>query len=227
MADDAPTFFGPSSPDGPLALEEFERRFWEEGLAHVAGVDEAGRGALAGPVVAAAVVLPPGFDCSGIRDSKQLNAGSRDELFATLADGASAWAVGVASAKVVDDVNILNAALLAMKKACLRLAPAPDLLLVDGNRPVPMVVRQKTIVRGDARCVSIAAASIIAKVYRDRLMTLLDAKYPGYGFAVHKGYGTAGHLKALAALGPSPAHRRSFAPVARYFSEAAGDLFRQ
>ena len=226
MAENAPALFGPSSPDGPLTLEEFERRFWEEGLAYVAGVDEAGRGALAGPVVAAAVVLPPGVDCAGIRASKQLDAGLRDELYATLAEGASSWAVGVASSKVIDDVNILNAALLAMRKACVRLAPAPDLLLVDGNRPVPMTVRQKTIVRGDACCVSIAAASIMAKVHRDRLMTLLDDKYPGYGFAVHKGYGTASHLKALAELGPSPAHRRSFAPVARHL-RGADDLFRQ
>lgn len=226
MAEDAATLFGPSSSDGPLALEEFERRFWEEGLAHVAGVDEAGRGALAGPVVAAAVILPPGFDCTRIRDSKRLDAALRDELFAELSDGAQAWAVGVASPKVIDGVNILNAALLAMRKACVRLAPEPDLLLVDGNRPVPMVVRQRTIVRGDARCVSIAAASIMAKVYRDRLMALLDRKYPEYGFAVHKGYGTAGHLEALARLGPSPAHRRSFGPVARSLGDA-GDLFRQ
>jgi len=226
MAEDAPTFFGPSSPDGPLGLEEFERRFWEEGYAHVAGVDEAGRGAWAGPVVAAAVILPPGFDCTGIRDSKRLDAAVREDLFGRLTEGAAAWAVGVASAKLVDQLNVLNAALVAMKKACERLAPAPHLLLVDGNRPVPIVMRQHTVVRGDARCVSIAAASVIAKVYRDRLMALLDGKYPGYGFAGHKGYGTADHLNALAALGPSPAHRRSFGPVARFYPEAGG-LFPQ
>jgi ribonuclease HII len=226
MAEDAATLFGPSSPEGPLKLEEFERRFWEEGLTYVAGVDEAGRGALAGPVVAAAVVLPPGFDCAGIRDSKRLDAAQRDDLYAVVAEGAASWAVGVASRRVIDDVNILNAALLAMRKACGRLAPPPDLLLVDGNRPVPTTVRQKTIVKGDARCVSIAAASIMAKVYRDRLMMLLDDKYPAYGFAVHKGYGTAAHLEALAEFGPSPAHRRSFAPVARCLGEEDG-LFRQ
>jgi ribonuclease HII len=209
----------------PLGLEEFERRFWEEGYARVAGVDEAGRGALAGPVVAAAVILPPAFDCTGIRDSKRLDAALREELFRRLTEGEPAWAVGVASAKFVDELNVLNAALAAMKKACERLAP--DLLLVDGNRPVPTVVRQRTIVRGDARCVSIAAASIIAKVYRDRLMRLFDDKYPGYDFAGHKGYATAEHLSALAELGPSPAHRRSFAPVARLYPETEHRLFRQ
>ncbi len=227
MAEDASTLFGPSSPGMPLGLEEFERRFWEEGYARVAGVDEAGRGALAGPVVAAAVILPPAFDCTGIRDSKRLDAALREELFRRLTEGAPAWAVGVASAKFVDELNVLNAALAAMKKACERLAPAPDFLLVDGNRPVPMVVRQRTIVGGDARCVSIAAASIIAKVYRDRLMPLFDDKYPGYGFAGHKGYATAEHLSALAELGPSPAHRRSFAPVARLYPETERRLFRQ
>ena len=214
MSADAPTLFGPSSPDGPLELENFERVFWEEGWTHVAGVDEAGRGALAGPVVAAAVILPPGYDCAGLDDSKKLDAGRRERMYDALTTGAATWAVGVASAQFVDKVNVLNAALTAMKKACERLAVKPDILLVDGNRPVPVVMRQRTIVGGDARCASIAAASIIAKVYRDRLMTLLDAKYPGYAFAGHKGYGTDGHLQALAELGPSPAHRLSFGPVA-------------
>ncbi len=214
MSADAPTLFGPSSPDGPLELENFERVFWEEGCAHVAGVDEAGRGALAGPVVAAAVILPPGYACAGRDDSKKLDAGRRERMYDALTAGAATWAVGVASAQLVDKVNVLNAALTAMKKACEHLAVKPDILLVDGNRPVPVVMRQRTIVGGDARCASIAAASIIAKVYRDRLMTLLDAKYPGYAFAGHKGYGTDGHLRALAKLGPSPAHRLSFGPVA-------------
>jgi len=214
MSADVPTLFGPSSPEGPLELENFERLFWEEGWAHVAGVDEAGRGALAGPVVAAAVILPPGYDCAGLNDSKKLDAARRERMYDAITAGAAAWAVGVASARVVDKMNVLHAALAAMKKACERLTPEPDILLVDGNRPVPTLVRQRTVVGGDARCASIAAASIIAKVYRDRLMTLFDAKYPGYAFAGHKGYGTDGHLRALAELGPSPAHRLSFAPVA-------------
>jgi ribonuclease HII len=225
MTEDAPTLIGPSSSDGPLELDRFERQLHEEGFAYVAGVDEAGRGALAGPVVAAAAILRPDYHCRGLDDSKKLDAGRREELYEELTGGACSWAVGVASAGRVDRVNVLEAALGAMKKACERLRPAPDMILVDGNRPVPTMTRQKTIVKGDGRCACIAAASIIAKVYRDHLMDLLDARYPGYDFANHKGYGTATHLRALEELGPTPAHRRSFAPVARLLEDDAGRLF--
>jgi ribonuclease HII len=226
MAADAPTLFGPSLPDGPLDLENVERVFWEEGYARVAGVDEVGRGALAGPVVAGAVILPPGFDCAGLADSKKLDPRRREHMYEALVAGAAAWAVGVASARLVDKMNILHASLAAMKRACDRLAITPDILLVDGNRPVPVMIRQRTVVGGDGRCASIAAASILAKVYRDRLMALLDAKYPGYAFAGHKGYSTEGHLRALAELGPSPAHRLSFGPVALAAGAKEGPLFR-
>ncbi|UCH77934.1 MAG: ribonuclease HII, partial [Candidatus Coatesbacteria bacterium] len=193
MTDEAARLFGPSSPENTLRSRTYERVFWEEGCAYVAGVDEAGRGALAGPVVAAAVVLPPHFDGAGLDDSKRLPPARRAECDEAIRQGAVSWAVGVASARYVDRVNILQAALAAMKKACERLAPPPDVLLVDGNRPVPVVLRQRTVVGGDGRCLCIAAASILAKVHRDHLMALLDRKYPGYGFAAHKGYGTAEH----------------------------------
>jgi len=222
MTDEAARLFGPSSPEDPLRSRAYERVFWEEGCSYVAGVDEAGRGALAGPVVAAAVVLPPHFDGADLDDSKRLDPARRAECDEAIRQGAVSWAVGVASARYVDRVNILQAALAAMKKACERLTPSPDILLVDGNQPVPVVLRQRTMVGGDGRCLCIAAASILAKVYRDHLMALLDRKYPAYGFGAHKGYGTAAHLRALRERGPCPAHRLSFAPVARAAGEEGG-----
>ncbi len=212
MAGHAADLFAPSSPGSPLDLASFERFLRGEGYNYVAGVDEVGRGALAGPVVAAAVVLPADYDCARIDDSKKLDAAVRAYLWDEITAGAVSWAVGVSSSRYIDKVNILNAALVAMKRASERLAPRPDILLVDGNRPVPTLLRQKTVVGGDGKCACIAAASILAKVYRDRLMTLVDAKYPAYGFAVHKGYGTEEHLMAIAAYGPAPVHRRSFRP---------------
>jgi ribonuclease HII len=225
MAADAPNLFSPSLPEQSLETKSIERLFWEEGFAFVAGVDEAGRGALAGPVVAGAVILDDDFDAAGLNDSKKLDPRTREELFEAVTAGARAWAVGVTSARYIEKFNILNAALEAMARACARLAPAPEVLLVDGNRRVPTTLRQRTIVGGDGLCASIAAASIVAKVYRDRLMTLLDAKYPGYGFAAHKGYGTDNHLRAIANFGPSPAHRRSFKPFGAAFGHQTAELW--
>lgn len=188
----------------------FERRLWAQGFRLVAGVDEAGRGPLAGPVVAAAVVLPPEAYLPGLDDSKRLTAARREALEPRIKDAAVVWGVAVAGVEEIDQLNIARAAFLAMARAVAALAVAPDHLLVDGF-PIPGVpVPQQAIVGGDALCNSIAAASVLAKVYRDRLMAEYDELFPGYGFAVHKGYPTPAHREALRRLGPSPIHRRSF-----------------
>lgn len=194
----------------------FERRAWCAGHSRVAGVDEVGRGPLAGPVVAAAVILPAAALELPLADSKALTAAVRTELAAALRALAGIQiGVGVMHRAAVDRMNILRASQAAMRAAVRRIRPLPELALVDGL-PVPdFPVSAEFLVRGDGRSASIAAASILAKVYRDRIMTDLDEQYPGYGFARHKGYATAAHLKALCRLGPSPVHRRSFAPVAR------------
>ena len=182
------------------------------------GVDEAGRGPLAGPVVAAAVILPPveRSELRGVRDSKSLSAKQREELFPLIRRGALQVGVGWAWWEEIDLHNILQASLIAMRRAVERLAPVAGtcLVVVDGNREVPSLgYPQKTLVDGDAYSQSIAAASIVAKVVRDRWMARLESRYPGYGFGRHKGYATAEHLAALDRLGPSPIHRRSFQPV--------------
>lgn len=181
----------------------------------IAGVDEAGRGPLAGPVVAAAVILPHDCPIVGLADSKQLSAARRQALAAQIRATASACAVAQASVAEIDRLNILQATLLAMQRAVAALSPAPDAAWVDGNQApvVPMPVR--TIIGGDATVAAISAASILAKVERDRQLIELDRAYPGYGFAQHKGYCTKAHLAALQTLGPTPLHRRSFAPVRR------------
>jgi ribonuclease HII len=189
----------------------------------VAGVDEAGRGPLAGPVHAAAVILDPDHPVPGLRDSKQLGEPAREALAALVQERALAWCVGVAEVEEIDRLNILQATLLAMQRAVRGLGLRPGLVQVDGNR-LPALEglcgRAETIVKGDAKVAAISAASILAKVSRDRHMTELDRLYPGYQLAVHKGYPTSAHLAALARLGPSPVHRRSFAPV-RAVLEAA------
>lgn len=191
-----------------LALEA---ALWRRGARWVAGVDEAGRGCLAGPVVAAAVILPPEARLPGLDDSKRLTPEARRALLPAIHREALAVGVGSCSAAEVDRLNVLGAALEAMRRAVEALALPPDALLVDGNRPIPQAPwPQKTVVRGDARSLSIAAASVVAKVTRDRLMEELDALFPQYGWAAHKGYPTAAHYAALAAHGPSPHHRRSF-----------------
>ena len=183
------------------------------GYRFVAGVDEAGRGPLAGPVVAAAVILPDGLILPGVDDSKKLSAALRDELFDTISREALAVGVGFGDHEMVDRINILQATLSAMRDAILCLKPAADFLLIDGISKVHLNIAQRTIKKGDSLSYSIAAASIIAKVTRDRLMVQYDGLYPGYGFAAHKGYGAASHLAAIANLGPSPIHRKTFRGV--------------
>jgi ribonuclease HII len=186
--------------------------------AWLAGVDEAGRGPLAGPVVAAAVMLDPARPIVGLADSKQLEPGRRQELAAAVRDAARCWAIGIADAAEIDALNILGATLLAMRRALLGLALAPRAVVIDGNR-LPRLddlscgADARAIVRGDALHPSISAASILAKTWRDNLMEQLDTRFPGFGFAIHKGYPTPQHLAALRKLGPSPVHRRSFGPV--------------
>lgn len=192
----------------------FERSLWGQGYDRVAGTDEAGRGPLAGPVVAACVILPAHCDPHGFRDSKQLTPERRRELAARLlALPGAHWGLGVVSAAEIDRINILQAALLAMKKAVQALPGPPEYLLVDGKFPVSLALPQQALVRGDSRSASIAAASILAKVHRDEIMAELHQQYPQYNFLQHKGYGTAEHRRLLQAHGPCPEHRRSFKPV--------------
>jgi len=201
-------------------LLAFERPLWAQGVSRVAGVDEAGVGPLAGPLVAAAVILPPEFRPRGLDDSKKLDEAARDRLAAELKAGAAAWAVGQASAEEVDRLNPYQAGLLAMRRAVLGLGVVPEHLLVDARRIPDVPMPQQGIVKGDARSLSIAAASVIAKTTRDALMVEAEAAYPGYGFARHKGYGAPAHLAALQLLGPCAIHRRSYAPVAEVLGQA-------
>jgi len=184
-------------------------------VGQVCGVDEAGRGPLAGPVVAAAVILDADRPIIGLDDSKKLSARRRQQLAAEIRASAIAWAVAQASPEEIDQINILQATLLAMRRAVSALAIAPEKALVDGNQPPALAMPVETVVRGDATIACIAAASILAKTCRDDLMQALHVHYPQYGFDRHMGYPTAQHLKALGEHGVSPVHRRSFAPVAR------------
>jgi ribonuclease HII len=191
---------------------QLEQRLRREGFSSIAGVDEAGRGCLFGPVFAAAVILDPGRPIQGLADSKTLSPERRSELAGLIRERSISWAVASASAEEIDRINIREASRLAMRRAVAGLSPPCDYLLVDALQidwPVP----QQALIKGDARVASIAAASILAKTARDALMTELDARFPGYGLARHKGYVTAEHLDALRRLGPTPLHRRSFAPV--------------
>jgi len=186
----------------------------------VAGTDEAGRGPLAGPVVAAAAVLTreqrERLVSAGLRDSKKMSGRQRERIFALICEMGVAWRAQAASPIRIDTMNILRASLWCMASAVARLPVRPALVLVDGNRPIPsLAYDQKCVIRGDGIVPSIAAASVIAKVLRDRVMSSLDSLYPGYGFAAHKGYPTPEHLRALAELGPCAAHRLSFAPLAQ------------
>lgn len=192
----------------------FEDKAYKAGYFLIAGVDEVGRGPLAGPVYAAAVILPPDLNkLEGMRDSKKLSAKTREALYEKILNQALGVGLAEVSAREVDRLNILQAALLAMKQAVLALNPAPQFLLVDGHLELPLKLPQQAIIKGDDRSLSIAAASIIAKVSRDRHMEKLDALYPQYGFAQHKGYGTAYHWEALRRYGPCPEHRLSFKGV--------------
>ncbi|MCG5512684.1 ribonuclease HII [Ectothiorhodospira shaposhnikovii] len=188
----------------------------------VAGVDEVGRGPLAGPVVAAAVILDPARPIEGLKDSKALSPARREALDALIRERALAWSIAVCGPAEIDALNILQASLLAMRRAVETLAVAPALALVDGNRcPEAMPCPARAVVGGDRTVAAISAASIIAKVHRDALMVALDAEHPGYGLAGHKGYPTPVHLEALTRLGPSPCHRMSFAPVRRAACQAS------
>ncbi len=191
----------------------FERRVRAAGFERVCGVDEAGRGPLAGPVVAAAVILPERVDLAGIRDSKQMTARRREDAFPRILRQAVAAGIGVVSQRYIDEFNILRAALEAMKRAVLGLDPPPDFLLVDGIHKVPLPFSQRCIKKGDRLSRSISAASVLAKVYRDRIMRACHEMYPEYGFDRNKGYGTAAHLSALARYGPCPFHRFTFKRV--------------
>jgi ribonuclease HII len=190
-------------------LENAYRRY---GFHRVAGVDEVGRGCLAGPVVAAAVVLDPECYIPGVGDSKVVPAAERERLYAAITRSALAWSVASVSAADIDDMNIHRASLEAMRRAVLGLCPWPDLVLVDAFRIPGLVMAQRGIVGGDRRCTAVAAASIVAKVTRDREMVAHHAEDPRYGYDRHKGYGTADHLAALSRFGYSPLHRRSFRP---------------
>jgi ribonuclease HII len=192
----------------------FEQAAWRRGLTRVAGVDEAGRGPLAGPVVAAAVILPPGGRIEGVDDSKRLTAGERTRLFDVIGERAVAVGVGIADPATIDRVNILEATRLAMRQALAALAAAPELVLTDYVALDGLGCPQKNLVQGDRRSASVAAASIVAKVTRDRIMESADRDYPEYGFGRHKGYPTPEHRAALGRHGPCPLHRRTFAGVA-------------
>jgi ribonuclease HII len=192
------------------ALSRFERRLWRKGIMHVAGVDEAGRGPLAGPVVAAAVIFPPGMMIAGIDDSKKLTPAHRESLYEHIIHSAAAYGVAAIDHSEIDRLNILQATLEAMRNAIRQLQPQPEYILVDGNMFRHESISYRTIVRGDSRSISIAAASIIAKVTRDRLMVQYHKEYPEYGFDRHKGYGTAEHIRAIETHGYCPIHRRSF-----------------
>jgi len=191
-------------------LELYEQDLLSQGYRLIAGIDEAGRGPLAGPVVAAAVVLPPGIRLYGLNDSKKVTPAKRAELFDEIKEKAVAWSLGIASVMVIDTINIYQATLKAMQEAVQKLTPIPDHLLVDAVKIPDLPVRQMALVRGDGLSASIAAASILAKVTRDRIMEDYGREYPQYGFAGHKGYGTAEHLEAIGKYGPCPIHRMSF-----------------
>ncbi|HDZ89120.1 MAG: ribonuclease HII [Deltaproteobacteria bacterium] len=196
--------------DDPFFYEKLARR---EGHRVIAGVDEAGRGPLAGPVVAAGVILPPDTDLSEIRDSKMMTPRARDRAFQAISAQALALSVGVVSREYIDEFNILKASLEAMAQAVKGLDPRPEILLVDGIHPVPLPINQKCLKKGDQISRSISAASVIAKVYRDRIMVSYHRTFPVYGFHRHKGYGTRQHLDALSRYGPCPIHRLTFKGV--------------
>ncbi len=193
-----------------------ESALWAKGFQRVAGLDEVGRGPLAGPVVAAAVILPQDVSAiEGLRDSKQMTARQRNRVAGVVRDIALAWAVGAASPREIDRLNILKATALAMRRALSLLSPPPDHVLVDGN-PFPELRREhEAIVKGDATCLSIAAASVLAKQARDRLMVMLGSRFPVFGWEHNMGYGTAEHIAAIDSNGLTPHHRRTFTPVSQ------------
>lgn len=195
---------------GGIDLWELENAVHGEGYGVVCGVDEAGRGPLAGPVCAAAVILPRGLVIEGLNDSKKLTEKRRESLYGEITSSAEAYGIAFASVEEIEELNILGATYLAMNRAIAALGRDIDLALIDGNRNAGIEYPSRAVVKGDSLCASIAAASVLAKVTRDRYMTELDERYPGYGFAKHKGYGTKAHYAAIRELGASPVHRPSF-----------------
>lgn len=196
----------------PRASRSYENEIRRLGFVHVAGVDEVGRGCLAGPVVAAAVILQPGRYVAGVADSKVVAPPDRERLFDEIRDAAVAWAAAVVEVAEIDRINIHQASLQAMRRAVMALAPLPGVVLVDGFRLPGLVIAQRPLIGGDRRSTAIAAASILAKVTRDRIMRELHAHDPRYGYDRHKGYATRDHLDAVARFGYSPEHRRTFRP---------------
>ena len=193
-----------------INMWEIENRYFAEGMTVVCGVDEAGRGPLAGPVCAAAVILPPNLEIPGLTDSKKLSDKRRRELYPVIMEQAVAYGIGLASHEEIDQINILQATFLAMERALEQLRVRPDLVLIDGNRKKDFGIPAETVVKGDSLSASIAAASVLAKVTRDDIMIAMAQENPGYGFEIHKGYGTKAHYDALRTLGPSPIHRMTF-----------------
>lgn len=191
-------------------LWELENEIYDSGETLLCGVDEAGRGPLAGPVCAAAVILPRGLEIKGLDDSKKLSEKKREALFDVICSAAVSYGIAFANVEEIEELNILNAAMLAMNRAIEKLDPAPTLALIDGNRDSTIKMPSRCVVKGDAKCADIAAASILAKVTRDRYMLEMAEKYPQYKFEKHKGYGTKAHYAALREFGPSPIHRMSF-----------------
>jgi ribonuclease HII len=205
----------------------YERQLKAQGSSRIAGIDEAGRGPLAGPVVAAACILPEGFLLSGLNDSKQVVEAEREKLYDSITTLSNCdWAIGIATATEIDQINILKASFLAMYRALQQLKQKPDVILVDGHLAPSFGITTVPLVKGDSKSASIAAASILAKVTRDRMMKELDLLYPQYGFGLHKGYATPEHLKAVHCFGPCAIHRKSFEPVKSMFAtEKQADLF--
>ncbi|HEY1767714.1 MAG TPA: ribonuclease HII [Terracidiphilus sp.] len=209
----------------PVCSWKLERAARRRGALLIAGLDEVGRGPMFGPVVAAAVILPKGCPLQGLTDSKKLSEKARNEFDREIRSNAVAWAIAAVDVETIDRINIRRASLLAMRMAVEQLALTPDYLLIDGVDTIDWPCPQQSVIQGDATSLSIAAASVLAKVHRDRLLVELDREYPGYGLARHKGYCSAEHLEALGRLGPTPLHRKSFSPVAqtvlRFDDEAA------
>ena len=193
-----------------MSLWELENELFDSGIGVICGVDEAGRGPLAGPVCAAACILPRGLEIEGLNDSKKLTEKRRDALYDVIKEKAVSYGIAFATVEEIEELNILGATYLAMNRAIEQLLVTPDLSLIDGNRNAGIQVNSQPVVKGDSKCADIAAASILAKVTRDRYMLELDKEYPMYGFAKHKGYGTKDHYAAIREHGISPAHRPSF-----------------
>jgi ribonuclease HII len=212
----SPQFLPFSSEGADSDRFSFERSLWKDGYKRIAGVDEAGRGPLAGPVIAACVILPADERYLVFDDSKKLSASRREQLFEQLTEAGVPIGIAAVWQDEIDRLNILQASLLAMKRAILQFTEEPDFLLIDGNQPVDVAIPQRPLVKGDSRSASIAAASIVAKVTRDRLMTELDLQYPQYNFKKHKGYPTHEHRVAIRKNGPCPLHRLSFKGVREF-----------